>query len=279
MKLGVLIAGRRPADVAPRLAQARDAGFSLCQLSLHQTGFGRQDLTEIADAMLEYGIRPVAVGCYVNPLRPDDAGFMGATRDDLMTLLQSLDIVGARRVVIASGSCAAAAHEAHPDNSADASLEALCDFLADVVAQTAARNYTLVIEPWTGHVLSSSDRVIALHSMLDPRTAGHVRYVLDAPSLIAPETYEQRDEAATAICRAFGAAAGVVHFRDVHRSPEGELLSAAPGAGDLDYAGYVECVVTEAPADVPGIVRNVRTTEYAGARDYMLRLRGDWQLA
>jgi hypothetical protein len=63
VKLGINLAGRRPDDIAKRLEQARDAGFSLCQLNLHQTGFTRADLVSIADALLEHGVRPVSIGC------------------------------------------------------------------------------------------------------------------------------------------------------------------------------------------------------------------------
>src|SRR5438876_3045511 len=103
MKLGLLLAGRRPEDIAQRLNQAREAGFSLCQLNLHQTGFTRGELVTIADLMLEYGIRPVAIGCYVNPLRPSDSSLMGTSREDLQLLLNSLDLIGARRIVFWSG--------------------------------------------------------------------------------------------------------------------------------------------------------------------------------
>src|SRR5205814_10071697 len=103
MKLGILLAGRRPEDIAERLKQAREAGFSLCQLNFHQTGLTRSDLITVADSMEEHGVRPVAVGCYINPFRAGDPSLMGVRRADLDLLLQSLDIVGARRVGLWSG--------------------------------------------------------------------------------------------------------------------------------------------------------------------------------
>src|SRR5205085_1340300 len=80
------------------LAQAREARFSLCQLNIVQTGITRADMIAIADAMLDQGVRPAAIGCYVNPLRPDDPTFMGTSRADLDVVLHSLDLIGARRV-------------------------------------------------------------------------------------------------------------------------------------------------------------------------------------
>ena len=72
MKLGMLLAGRRPDRYCKKLEQAREGGFSLCQLNFLQTGLARPDLVNIVDRMLEFGVRPIAVGCYVNPMRPDD---------------------------------------------------------------------------------------------------------------------------------------------------------------------------------------------------------------
>ena len=83
MRLGVLVAVRSLEDAEVRLDQARAAGFSLCQLNLQRFGCERTALIALADRMLERDMRAVAIGCYVNPLRPDEPSPLGATRADL----------------------------------------------------------------------------------------------------------------------------------------------------------------------------------------------------
>jgi len=279
VKLGILLAGRRPGDIAQRLAQAREAGFSLCQLNFYQTGFTRSDLIEIANAILEQGMRAVAVGCNVNPLRPDDASFMGMSRTDLDLILHSLDIIGARRVVFWSGTRADTAYEEHPDNASEESLDALRDFLTDLVATTPARHYFLVIEPWYTHVLSDEARILAFHDSLTPEVAEHVRYVLDVPNLLSPARYPDRDRHVESICRAVGPIAGVVHLKDCIMPPDGEAGLPGPGHGALDYPAYLSALFRHAAPDAPAIVKNVPIPEYAEIRDYLLRANTRWELA
>lgn len=279
MKLGVLLAGRRPEDIAPRLAVARDAGFSLCQLNLQQTGITRSQLIEIADNMLEQGIRPVALGCYVNPVKAAEPSFMGAALSDLEVVLHALDVVGARRVVFFSGTHAATPYGHDPANDSDESLAGLREFVIEVVRNTRARHYTLVLEPWYTHVLNSEERIAAFHQTLDPGVAGHVRYVLDAVALLAPDRYAERDHHMRSICRGVGENAGLVHLRDVVMEPDGEHAMPAPGQGRLDYGAYLESIFQYATGDVPAVVRNVPPDEMGAVRDYLLRASDKWQLA
>src|SRR5256885_11662513 len=136
MKLGMLLAGKRPEDIAKRLEHAREAGFFLCQLNLHQTGYSRADMVAIMDAMEDYGVRAVAIGCYVNPLNPDDSSLNGTCRADLDLVLSSLDLLGARRVVLWSGTHASALYAPDERNHTEESEDTLRQFLTDVVNHT-----------------------------------------------------------------------------------------------------------------------------------------------
>ncbi|HXG22987.1 MAG TPA: TIM barrel protein [Chthonomonadales bacterium] len=279
MKLGVLLAGRRPQDIAERLAQSREAGFSLCQLNFLETGFTRADLIATADSMLEYGIRALAVGCYVNPLRPDEPSTMGTTRADLDLLLRSLDIIGARRVVFWSGTHAEALYDEHPENATEESLEKLRQFVLEVARSCSARTYYLVIEPWHTHVLNSENRIADFHASLPQEVSAHVRYVLDVPNLLTPERYLERDKHMRTICRTIGRAAGVVHLKDCVMPPDGEPAFPGPGLGKLNYAEYLKAIFEYAAPDAPAILRNIPASQFAAARDYLLRMSDKWELA
>ncbi|NUQ70006.1 MAG: sugar phosphate isomerase/epimerase [Chthonomonadales bacterium] len=279
MKLGLLISLRSMDEADARFEQAQNAGFTLCQLNLHGPCAGRADLARLAEQMLEKQIRPLAIGCYVNPMRPDEAGPLGATRDDLSALLQHIDLLGARKVVCFSGSFADTLYDPHPDNSSRLALERLSGFISDIVENTRARNYQIVLEPWYGHVLSSEDRIIEFHSMLEPAMREHVRYVLDAAALLTPERYPDRDSMVSRICRSIGQAAGVVHLRDCVMPPDGEPGLPGPGQGALDYGSYVLELRKNVPSDTPAIVRNVPPDEYIEVRDYLQSLSIPWALA
>jgi sugar phosphate isomerase/epimerase len=278
MRLGVLTACRRADDLARQLESVREAGYFLCQLNLMQSGATRADLMAIADVLLEFGMRPVAIGCYVNPMRPDEPSFMGARREDLDNVLHSLDLLGARRVVFWSGTHADTLFDDHADNRQEHSLDMLRDFLDDVVASTRARRYSLVIEPYKAHVLQTAEAVVAFHDTLAPATAERVEYVLDAPNLITEEQYPQRDDVAERICRVLGPYAGVAHLKDCIMPPDGEEALPGPGQGRLDYARYVQAIMRNVNDDVPAIVKGAAPSELAAVRDFLLRLSDRWEL-
>jgi len=279
MKLGILLAGKRPEDIAQRLEQARAAGFSLCQLNLHQTGYSRADMVAIMDAMEDFGVRAVAIGCYVNPLLPDDPALNGTCKADLDLVLHSLDLLGARRIVLWSGTQANALFAAHERNHSEESLAELRAFVSDVVDQTRARHYWLVIEPWRTHVLSDEDKVVQFHETLAPHVQEHVRYVLDAPNLITGERYPRCMEHAVAICDKIGPIAGVVHLKDCIMPPDGDEALVGPGRGKLVYADYLQSLMGCVDDDVPAIIKNVPASEYAEIRDDMLLLSDRFELA
>lgn len=278
MKLGILLAGRRPEDIAQRLEQARDAGFFLCQLNLHQTGYSRVDMVAIMDAMEDFGVRAAAVGCYVNPMAPNDASLNGTCRADLDLVLSSLDLLGARRVVIWSGTHAETLYAENERNNSDESRDALRDFLSSVVTQTRARHYWLVIEPFRTHVLSDEKMAVAFHDSLAPHVQEHVRFVVDAPNLITRERYAEREMAARMICQQLGALAGVIHLKDCIMPPDGEEALVGPGKGRIEYEGYLDALMRCTDEDVPAIIKNVPASEYADVRDYMLRLSNRFEL-
>ena len=195
---------------------------------------------------------------------------MGTCREDLDLLLHSLDIIGARKVVIWSGTHAGTIYEDHADNHNEASKGALGAFLTDVVRSTRARRYSIVIEPWHGHVLDHEDRIITFHNGLPADVAERVTYVLDVPNLLTAERYPHRDSAVRSVCGAVGPLAGLVHLKDIIMPPDGEEGLAAPGQGRLDYPAYVESIFRWASPDAAAIVKNVPAADYAQQRDCVL---------
>ena len=278
MKRGDLLAGRRPEEFATRLQQARDAGFFLCQLNLCQSGFTRADLVQIADTAVDIGVRPAAVGCHLNPMTPHQARPMGGTRADLDTLLHSLDILGARRIVFWSGTHSPSLYEEHADNAKRESVDTLHDFLTDVVNTTRARHYFLCIEPWHTHVLPDEDAIVRFHGTLDPHVQERVRYVLDVPSLMTASRYADCPGTVKRICEKLGPLAGVVHLRDVVMPPDGETALPGPCQGKLDYPAYLDAILANVGPDVPAIVRNISIDEFGEVRDRLLQLNHRWEL-
>ncbi len=279
MKLGIMLAGKKPEDITAKLDHAREAGYSICQLNLLQTGVTRAELVQIADALVDRGMRAVAIGCYVNPLKPDDPSCMGTTAADLDVVLHALDILGARKVVFYSGTLASHVSESHEENATESNEAILRDFLIGVVANTRARHYYLCIELYHGHVLPNEEKAIEFHNSLPEAVAERVRYVLDATNFITPERYSDKDREAVNIVSALGPLSGVVHLKDCIMPPDGDPGMPGPGMGALDYASYLQALKEHSAPDTPAVVRNVPPTEYADVRDFLLRSADYWELA
>ncbi len=279
MKLGIMLAGKRPEDITAKLDHAREAGYSLCQLNLLQTGITRAEMVQIADALVDRGMRAVAIGCYVNPLRPDDPSCMGTTRADLDIVLHALDIIGARKVVFYSGTLASHAFETHDDNATAENEAILAQFLSDVIATTRARHYFLCIELFHGHVLCDEKRALAFHNSLPDAVAERVRFVLDASNFITEDRYRNRDQEAANILSALGSLAGIAHLKDCIMPPDGDAGMPGPGKGMLNYPSYLTALKAHSAPDTPAVIRNVPPTEYADVRDFILRSADHWELA
>ncbi|MCL5283896.1 MAG: sugar phosphate isomerase/epimerase [Armatimonadetes bacterium] len=267
-----MLAARALAGLDSVLDQAHDAGFSLCQINFLWSGFTRNDLAAVANQMADRDMRPVGLGCYWNPMRPDDAGLMGVNQNDLRVLLQNLDVIGARRVVMWSGTYADTLLESDERNAGPECKAQLRDRLAEIVRGVRARHYYLVIEPWHTHVLDTEDACTGFYRTLPPDVAEHVRFVLDPPNLITPARYEKRDEAVSRIVRRMAQIAGVVHLKDCIMPPDGEAALPGPGEGKLNYPAFMNAVHEAVPGDIPAVIEHVAPDSYAIAREFVLRI-------
>ena len=86
-------------------------------------------------------------------------------------------------------------------------------------------------------------------------------------------------EHAVGICDQIGPLAGVVHLKDCIMPPDGDEALVGPGRGKLDYADYLDALMSCVEEDVPGIIKNVPASDYAEIRDDMLRLSDRFELA
>jgi sugar phosphate isomerase/epimerase len=202
---------------------------------------------------------------------------MGASAEDLDTLLHALDIVGARRVVLCSGTYSDSPADPHDRNGTPEALDALHAFVGDVLARTKARNFQLVFEPNPFHVLSSPERAIEFHSRLSDVERTHVRYVLDGASMILASNWEERNMLARAACEQLGEIAGIAYLRDAAIDETAGVVYPAPGEGGLDYPQYASAMVRHA-GGAGAVIRSATPDRFADARDFMLRL-GAWELA
>ena len=115
MELGVMINIYEETDIPAAFWYATEAGFRRGQVTSFIHGITADEVRQIAVAARNSGFQVDAVGCYINPLRPEDAGLHGVDGLDWQTLAENMGMMnGVERLVCWSGTLGRDAGRAQP---------------------------------------------------------------------------------------------------------------------------------------------------------------------
>ena len=267
MQLGVQVSLRRETDPAAAFAAARAAGFVRGQVTFHQHGISPERVRQTAVAAREAGFHVEAIGCYFNPLRPDDAEIAEANIADWKTVAANMGLMnGAERIVCWSGTLGKTLATPNLLNGEEQTFNNLYIALSGMLEQTRGLPLEIVLEPYTAHVLHDAKSCARFCAQFP---GGEVKVVLDAPNLLSQTDYSHRAERIQTMIPEIAPATGLVHLKDIGLNDQGHRVFVRAGAGTLDYKLYLRAIVERIP-EVPVILESVTNVdEMIAARTFV----------
>lgn len=277
MELGVMVSIGEDTDFDAAFWQARDAGFLRGQVTFQIHGITADEVRRAAVSARDAQFRVDAVGCYLNPLRMDDASLSGVDSMDWRTLAENMSMLnGCERIVCWSGTFGKSLATPNLLNTEDATFNNLFITLSGLLEQVRGLPVQIILEPYTAHVLHDT---ASCTRMARKFPDGRVKVVLDAPNLIPTQQFGQRDALAQEMVSSLTPAIGLVHLKDLALDSEKRRVFPRAGTGALDYAAYLRAIVRNLP-EVPVILEHAETLdEMRAARVFVEGLLKEYRLS
>lgn len=278
MKLGILAHSFGQLPVHELAKQVNTHGFSYIQLALAKAIHGIDTRLgalspglghHIGEAFDREGVRIAVLGCYFNPLHPDET-LRRYGIDRFKEHLRFARDFGTRIVATETGSLDAD-YLFHPDNRNETSYQAVRAVLEEL-AEEAERWGTFVgIEVAATHAIHSPER---MERLLADVPSSNIGIVLDPVNLLDAVNIGSQDDVIEDAFRRLGSRIVLVHAKDAQRTAGGDVSHVAAGQGELNYALLGEKLRACKP-HVDVVLESVLPEETAAAADYVRRMLGD----
>lgn len=267
MDLGVMINLYEETDIPAAFWYATEAGFGRGQVTSFIHGITAEEVRQVAVAARDRRFQVDAVGCYINPLRLDDAALHGVDSTDWRTWAENMGMLnGVERIVCWSGTLGRTLGTPNLLNGEEQTFNSLFIALSGMIEMVRGLPVQVLLEPYTAHVLSDAAACVRLARKFP---GGEVKVVLDAPNLIPSRALSSGDMRVAETIAQLAPAVGLVHLKDVALGEDGRRLFFRPGAGALDYGAYLRAIARSLP-EVPVVIEQVTSLEeMRAAREFV----------
>ncbi len=267
MELGVTINIFEQTDIPAAFWYAKEAGFRRGQVTSFINGITPDDVRQMALAARQHGFHVDAVGCYINPLRLDDAGLNGVDGLDWQTLAENMSMMnGVERLVCWSGTLGRTLAAPNLLNGEEETFNNLFITLSGLRQRVRGLPIQILLEPYAAHVLSDAAASVRMARKFP---GGEVEVVLDAPNLLSAKAFATHGTGLPALVAEIAPAVGLVHLKDMALGDEGRRVFSRPGAGALDFGLYLRSIARFLP-EVPVIIEQATTIDdMRAAREFV----------
>jgi sugar phosphate isomerase/epimerase len=273
MDLGVTVSVYEDTDLTLAFRLACDAGLRHGQVNFHIHPIEPEHVREVAVVVKRLGFHVDAVGCYFNPMRPDDATPQLCTLSDWLTIASNMSMLnGVERIVSWSGTLSRSLGAPNLLNQEAGTLSRLFTCIHGLFEQVRGLPIQIVLEPYTNHVLHNAATCVRFTQLFSP---GQVQVVLDVTNLIPPQEFGARDSRTAEIVTHIAPAVGIVHLKDMILDGSNHRLFVAAGRGEIGYSAYLKAISEHVP-EVPLIIEAVNDVdEMREVREYISALARD----
>ena len=256
-------------DIAAAFRNAAGAGFGRGQVSSFIHGITADEVRGVARCARDSRFQVDAVGCYLNPLRLDDASLHGVDSTDWRTWAENMGMLGVDRIVCWSGTLGRTLGAPTLLNGEAETFNSLFIALSGMIELARGLPIHILLEPYTAHVLGDAAVCVRLARKFP---GGAVRVVLDAPNLLPvrpPLSGPRLAETISQMVARLAPAVGLVHLKDYAPGEDGRPRFFRPGAGTLDYGAYLRAIARLLP-EVPVVIEQVTgIAEMRAAREFV----------
>ena len=233
IRLGMMLQGGSAAELGEKAKAIATVGFERVQV----TFFFRptaEELKTLARILSGLKLQTVAFGTYFNLFRPDDAGFMGSSRQTMQLVAAHAELFGCKQFVTWNASYSPQFTGADPRNHAPAAVArlhpAIREVLLPVIEPIGGR---VAFEPYFPHVVGTLELA---KEVLAPFSAERIGLLLDPPNFISADLYPKRDDELRRAFRELGDRIQMVHLKDMKLNPTGRSVDLpGPGGGEMNY--------------------------------------------
>ena len=240
MNIGIRLHDTLPGSLRQRLIYAKEQGFSCAHVALSKClpdfamGDAPQKLTEeyareIKKDFAETQMECAVLGCYLNLADPDEET-RRRTQEIYKAHLRFAPWIGARVVGTETPAKAQAVFE-KPAPQSEEAFQLFMNSVKPLVRYAEEVNAILAIEPVQSHIVSTPERA---ERMLEELPSDHLRIILDAVNLIAPDKADAAQDTIREAIKRFGDKVMILHMKD-YRLVDGNVRSMACGTGVMQY--------------------------------------------
>ena len=241
--------GRYPATELARRIAAQD--LKAVQLALGKAVTGLENLQlgqlnpglawQVGEAFRNQGVQIAVLGCYINPIHPDE----GERRRLLRYFKEHLRFArdfGCSIVALESGSVNAD-YSPSPENHREESFHAMLASLSELVAEAERFGVVVGLEAVTSHTVSSPKK---MRRVLDMVRSNNLQVVLDPVNLLSAENYPDQTRIVGEALELFGDRVAVVHAKDFVVE-NGAMKTVPAGSGQFDYTPILNFIRSRKP--------------------------------
>lgn len=238
-----------PAELASRLAAN---GLCCAQLALNKAIAGLNlkpgDLNpglawEVGEAFRRHGVQIAVLGCYINPVNPDDAA-----RGELLRFfkdhLRFVGDMGGSLVGLETGT-PNVDYSIDPETGSEATFQALVRSIAELVETAEACGVKVAVEGVTTHTISTPAK---MKRLIDEIRSPAMVVIHDPVNFINAENYQDEARYIEEPFQLYGDRIAIIHAKD-YTVKEGVYKQVATGLGQLDYDRLCGLIA----GDKPGI--------------------------
>jgi sugar phosphate isomerase/epimerase len=267
MDLGVMVNIYEETEFTGAFEDAVEAGFKHGQVNVFLPRITPEEVRLLALAAKQANFTVDAVGCYFNPLRPDDSSLHHVDYTDWKTVAANMAMMnGVERIVCWSGTLGKTLTTPNLLNQEEDTFNSVVAAIKGMLDEVKGLRAEILVEPFTAHVLCDGKTCSRLTSKFP---GGEVKIVLDAPNIISHKEFVHRDQRVQEFVAEVGPTVGIVHLKGMARDDNGHRRFPRAGAGVLDYAAYLRAIADHTP-EVPVIIDHVYSVrEMIAARQFV----------
>lgn len=235
------------AELASRLQKN-----SLCcaQLALNKAIEGLNlkpgDLTpglawQIGEAFRDHGVQIAVLGCYINPVNPDDAA-----RGELLRFfkdhLRFVGDMGGSLVGLETGT-PNVDYAPDPNTGSEETFQALVRSIAELVETAEALGVKVAVEGVVSHTISTPEK---MKRLIDEIRSPAMVVIHDPVNFINADNFEDEARFIEEPFQLYGDRIAIIHAKD-YTVKDGEYKQVATGLGQLDYSRLCGIIAKDKP--------------------------------
>jgi sugar phosphate isomerase/epimerase len=236
LRIGVMLQGGSAPELEKNAKAIAEAGFNTIQLSFFFDPKAHE-LETLARTLKELTLKVVVFGTYLNPLRPEDASFMGSSIAGMKQVAAQAELFDCNQFITWGGSYSKQFGGKEPRNHTEEAVKDVQRALTEVVLPVLKPiDGRVALEPYYPHVFGTLELAAAI---LKPFPTWQVGLVVDPPNFISPELYPRREAEMTRLFSQLGEQIHLAHFKDLKLDATGKNVDLpGPGLGVMDYRAY-----------------------------------------